>query len=234
VIKFLQQGISASVLAINKSGMAQQNIFLEIYTTLYNHYGPQNWWPAESPLEMVVGAILTQNTSWKNVAKAITCLKAVNLMTIESLSGSSNEELAGCIRSAGYYNLKAKRLRNLLNMLCQEFEGSLQRLLEEELCSCREKLLQVNGIGEETADSILLYACGHPIFVVDTYTHRVFSRHNLLEEECTYGDIQERFMDNLPEDAQLFNEYHALIVRVAKEYCKKTNPLCSDCPLQGM
>lgn len=233
MIRFLQQGISASALAIEKNRMAE-NIFLKIYTTLYGHYGPQNWWPAETPLEMVVGAVLTQNTSWRNVAKAITCLKTLNLMTLESLNGSSHEELATCIRSAGYYNVKARRLRNLLHMLYQEFEGSLELLLEEELFSCREKLLQVNGIGEETADSILLYACNHPIFVVDTYTHRVFSRHNLLEEECSYADIQEVFMDNLPADAQLFNEYHALIVRVAKEYCKKNKPLCSECPLQGL
>jgi endonuclease-3 related protein len=211
-----------------------QNIFLEIYETLLSHYGPQNWWPAETPLEMAIGAILTQNTNWQNVAKAISCLKTANFLTVQALCNSTHEELAACIRPAGYYNLKARRLQNLLKMLCDEFDGSLQRLLEEDLSSCRAKLLQVNGVGEETADSILLYAGRHPVFVVDTYTHRVFSRHNLLEEECGYADIQERFMDNLPHDVQLFNEYHALIVRVAKEYCKKSTPLCSSCPLQGM
>ena len=116
-------------------------------------------------------------------------------------------------------------------MIVDDYHGDLQRLFDEELDCCRSKLLQVNGIGEETADSILLYGAGRPVFVVDTYTHRVFSRHNLLEEECSYADIQERFMDNLPADAALYNEYHALIVRVAKEYCKKTDPCCRSCPL---
>ncbi len=211
-----------------------ENVFKEIYITLLNHYGPQNWWPAETSLEMVVGAILTQNTNWKNASKAIDCLKQANLLSFEALSSLTVEELASCIRSAGYYNLKAQRLKNLVRMLQEEYGGDLILLGSEDWQQSRQKLLSVKGIGEETADSILLYACGQPVFVVDTYTHRVFSRHNLLAEECSYGDIQERFMDSLPADAVLFNEYHALIVRVAKDYCKKNTPNCTDCPLQGV
>lgn len=208
------------------------NKFLDIYTTLLDHYGPQNWWPADTPLEMVVGAVLTQNTNWKNVSKALTNLKAGNLLELDLLNALPHDELAMHIRPAGYYNLKAKRLKNLLQMIVDEYNGDLQQLFDEELHSARSKLLQVNGIGEETADSILLYAGGQPIFVVDAYTYRVFSRHHLLEEECSYADIQERFMDSLPAETSLFNEYHALIVKVAKDYCKKNKPCCQLCPLE--
>ncbi len=210
------------------------NVFKEIYATLLSYYGPQRWWPAETPFEMVVGAILTQNTNWKNASQAIDRLKQAGLLSLENIDSLSLEELASCVRPAGYYNLKAQRLKNLVRMLLEEYGGDLSLLANEDWQQSRQKLLSVKGIGEETADSILLYACAQPVFVVDTYTHRVFSRHNLLEEECSYGDIQERFMDNLPADAALFNEYHALIVRVAKEYCKKNNPCCADCPLQSL
>jgi len=209
-----------------------ENVFRDIYTTLLDHFGPQNWWPSESSFEMVVGAVLTQNTSWINVSKAIENLRNAGLLQLDLLVALSPAELAPYIRPAGYYNLKAKRLLNLLRMIVNEYDGSLHNLLEDELDSARQNLLQVNGIGEETADSILLYAGGQPIFVVDAYTHRVFSRHNLLAEETSYQEIQERFMDNLPADTALFNEYHALIVKVAKEFCKKKEPLCQHCPLQ--
>ncbi|MFN2353834.1 MAG: endonuclease III domain-containing protein [Desulfopila sp.] len=209
----------------------QDTIFEEMYGALYAHYGPQNWWPGETALEMVVGAVLTQNTNWKNVDKAIANLKHAGVLGFEALCSVSHDELAERIRPAGYYNVKTKRLKNVLRMIMEEYDGDLQQLLDDGLESARSNLLAVNGIGEETADSILLYGAGHAIFVVDTYTHRVFSRHNLVEEECGYGDVQERFMDNLAADAVLFNEYHALIVRVAKEYCKKNTPLCGQCPL---
>ncbi|MEE4243747.1 MAG: endonuclease III domain-containing protein [Desulfopila sp.] len=211
-----------------------ENVFGQIFATLFAHYGPQCWWPAETPFEMAVGAVLTQNTNWKNASKAIFSLKQANLLSPLSIDSISHEELAFHIQPAGYYNLKAKRLKNLVRMLVEEYGGDLKLLAESDWRESREKLLSVKGVGEETADSILLYACSQPVFVVDTYTHRVFSRHNLLEEECSYSDIQERFMDNLPADAALFNEYHALIVRVAKDFCKKTSPLCSDCPLSGL
>lgn len=208
------------------------NKFLDIYTALFEHYGPQNWWPAETPLEMIVGAVLTQNTNWKNVSRALANLKEANLLELDSLNGLTHEELADYIRPAGYYNLKAKRLKNLLQLIATEYNNDLKQLFDEELEFSRSRLLQVNGIGQETADSILLYAAQQPIFVVDAYTYRVFSRHNLLEEECSYADIQERFMDSLPREVPLFNEYHALIVRVAKQYCKKNNPCCQLCPLE--
>jgi len=206
-------------------------IFEEMYGALYAHYGPQNWWPGETGLEMMVGAVLTQNTNWKNVDKAIANLKRAGVLSFEALYSLSHDELAELIRPAGYYNVKAKRLKNLLRMIMEEYDGDLQQLLDDGPDSARSNLLAVNGIGEETADSILLYGAGHAIFVVDAYTHRVFSRHNLLEEECGYGEVQERFMDNLVADAALFNEYHALIVKVAKEYCKKNTSLCEQCPL---
>ena len=203
----------------------------EIYDRLYQFYGPQNWWPAESRIEMLVGAVLTQNTNWQNVRKAIDALRTEGLLSFEALSSISVDALSLFIRSSGYYNLKAKRLKNLLQMIEDEYGGCLDDLLENEPHSARESLLSVKGIGPETADSILLYAGGHPLFVVDTYTHRIFSRHNLVPDDCDYQSLQDLFMDNLPHDSQLFNEYHALIVKTAKQFCKKNKPLCEKCPL---
>lgn len=214
--------------------MARYNPFEEAYDLLLAHFGPQHWWPADSPFEVMVGAVLTQNTSWDNVRKAIDELRANNLLSFPALSSCAPEEIALCIRASGYYNLKAKRLKNLLELIVVEYGGDLDRFLADDLQQARERLLAVKGIGPETADSILLYACNHPVFVVDMYTHRVFSRHNLLPEECDYQTIQEIFVTNLPCDTQLYNEYHALVVRVAATYCKKTKPLCGQCPLQGL
>ncbi len=203
----------------------------EIYDRLYQFYGPQNWWPAESRIEMLVGAVLTQNTNWQNVRKAIDALRTEGLLSFEALSSISVDTLSLFIKSSGYYNLKAKRLKNLLQMIEDEYGGCLDDLLENEPHSARESLLSVKGIGPETADSILLYAGGHPLFVVDTYTHRIFSRHNLVPDDCDYQSLQDLFMDNLPHDSQLFNEYHALVVKTAKQFCKKNKPLCEKCPL---
>lgn len=201
---------------------------------MYAHFGPQGWWPGETAFEVLVGAVLTQNTSWSNVAGAIAALKKAGLLSFESLSQCSAEEIAPYIRASGYFNLKARRLRNLLDFIGDSYAGNLEQFLEDASAEKRDKLLSVKGIGPETADSILLYACGQPIFVVDMYTHRVFSRHNLLMEETDYYDMQQIFMGNLPHDVQLFNEFHALIVRVAATYCKKNKPLCEQCPLQGL
>jgi len=210
----------------------KSNLFLRVYDTLYAHFGPQNWWPGETPLEVTVGAVLTQNTNWVNVEKAIGNLKDGGQLSFSVLQGMPLGSLAEQIRPSGYYNIKAGRLKNLLQMIVEEYEGELEFLFADSLQSSRENLLKVKGIGPETADSILLYAAGKPIFVIDTYTHRVFSRHQLVEEENDYYTLQQEFMDSLPEDVSLFNEYHALIVAVAKEFCKKTNPRCSECPLQ--
>lgn len=208
--------------------------FHDAYELLLEHFGPQGWWPAETAFETMVGAILTQNTSWANVKKAIGSLKDAGLLTYKALSLCSAEEIAQHIIPSGYYNLKAQRLRNLLDMIQNEYDGQLDRFQNEALSVARERLLAVKGIGPETADSILLYACGHPVFVVDMYTHRVFSRHNMVDEETDYQTMQAAFMDHLPCDAELFNEFHALVVRVAATYCKKTKPLCDQCPLRGV
>jgi endonuclease-3 related protein len=207
---------------------------MEIYAALHTHYGPQNWWPADSVFEMLVGAVLTQNTNWQNVKKALANLQDRGLLSFAALHELPQPELAEYIRPSGYYNLKAGRLKNLLQMLADSYGGSLEDLLQEETMVARQSLLEVKGIGPETADSILLYGGNHPIFVVDAYTHRVFSRHGLLPEECDYQEAQELFMDNLEPDYRLFNEYHALIVQVAKDFCKKSKPLCDVCPLEGL
>jgi endonuclease III related protein len=212
----------------------KENSYQEAYRLLFAHFGPQGWWPGETAFEVLVGAVLTQNTSWANVAGAIAALKKAGLLSFESLSRCSAEEIAPYIRASGYFNLKARRLRNLLDFIGDSYAGNLEQFLEDASAEKRDKLLSVKGIGPETADSILLYACGQPIFVVDMYTHRVFSRHNLLMEETDYHDMQQIFMGNLPHDVALFNEFHALIVRVASTYCKKNNPLCEQCPLQGL
>lgn len=210
------------------------NIYEEAYRLLYAHFGPQGWWPGDTPFEVMVGAVLTQNASWSNVTKAIVSLKNGGLLSYETLSLCSADEIAPYIRSSGYYNLKARRLRNLLDLIGNCYDGKLEHFLKDALATARGNLLEVKGIGPETADSILLYACGHPIFVVDMFTHRVFSRHNLVMEESDYHGMQQVFMDHLPHDSPLFNEFHALVVRVATTYCKKNNPLCEQCPLQGL
>lgn len=210
------------------------DMYTEIYQNLFDHFGPQNWWPGETPFEIIVGAVLTQNTNWKNVSKAIDNLREAGLLSFNSLKLLTVDEIATYIRPSGYYNLKAKRLRNLFDMIEEVYCGELDLFLQDSLVSGRENLLAVKGVGPETADSILLYACKLPTFVIDTYTHRVFSRHQLVDEETDYESMQDLFVSQLPQDVQLFNEYHALIVRVASMYCKKTNPLCEQCPLQGV
>jgi endonuclease-3 related protein len=203
-----------------------------IYELLSQCFGPQHWWPGETPFEVMVGAVLTQNTSWHNVAKAIDALKRHDLLDPRVLAALPVEELAAHIRPAGYFNLKAGRLRNLLQLIVEEYQGDLGRLLAEDTPRLRELLLSVRGIGPETADSICLYAAGRPQFVIDAYTHRLLRRHGLVPEDCGYEEMQQLFMDHLEADARLFNEYHALIVRLGKDYCRKTNPRCASCPLR--
>lgn len=210
------------------------NKFKEIYTLLSQHFGPQGWWPGDSPFEIMVGAVLTQNTNWENVRKAITNLKEAEILSFAALSALSVDELAQFIKPSGYFNIKAKRLKNLLQMITERYQGQMELLFAEDLPAGREALLSVKGIGPETADSILLYAANHPIFVVDTYTHRIFSRHHLVAEECDYYSLQEAFHDKLPTQSALYNEYHALIVALGKDYCRKNNPRCTQCPLQGV
>jgi endonuclease-3 related protein len=203
----------------------------DIYDRLLEHFGPQRWWPAESAFEVMVGAVLTQNTNWRNVTVAIDRLREGDFLRFERLAALAEAELAEMIRPSGYFNVKARRLLNLLRMIDELYDGEPERMLTDEIETARTRLLAVTGIGEETADSILLYAGNQPVFVVDAYTYRICSRHQLIDEECDYQRLQEMFMDNLPRDAALFNEYHALLVMAGKHYCKKKTPLCERCPL---
>ena len=202
----------------------------KIYDKLFKAYGPQQWWPGDTPFEVIIGAILTQNTNWTNVEKAIANLKSKDILTPEGAKDIATHELAELIRPSGYFNIKAKRLKEFISFLFDEFDGDLGKMFSLDLKKLRHKLLEVKGIGPETADSILLYAGNYLTFVVDAYTKRIFSRLGLLHEEHTYHQVQEFFMDNLEDEVQLFNEYHALIVNHAKEHCR-TKPLCTGCPL---
>jgi len=201
-----------------------------LYTILDNHFGPLNWWPGETPFEIAVGAILTQNTNWRNVERAIQGLKSAGLLQPGPLLETDDHLVAGIIRPSGYYRIKTRRLKAFVSFLSREYGGEMDRMFEDELWDLRAKLLAVKGIGEETADSILLYAGNMPVFVVDAYTRRILSRHGIVDGESRYGEIQKMFMEALPDDPSLFNQYHALLVNTCKQFCKK-RPLCDECPL---
>lgn len=211
--------------------MAKNNI-KDVYRKLYLRFGPQHWWPGDSPFEVIVGAILTQNTNWQNVSKAIANLKEARVLNPKKLYCLSEAKLAELIRPSGYYNIKAKRLKFFLDFLFKNYGGSLKRMFSRPLDNLRNEILGIKGVGPETADSILLYAGGFPIFVVDAYTKRIFSRYKLIAEDSDYVEVQGMFMQNLKKDVKLYNEYHALIVRLGKEICKKNNPKCEICPLK--
>ncbi|HCC69266.1 MAG TPA: endonuclease [Nitrospiraceae bacterium] len=204
----------------------------EIYEKLYRAFGPQHWWPGDTPFEVAIGAILTQNTNWGNVEKAIGNIKRKRLMDANKLYSLSTEDLSELIRPAGYFRVKAKRLKEFLGFLINHYRGSMKEMSKGDLRTLRHGLLSVNGIGPETADSILLYSLDKPVFVIDAYTRRVLSRHQIVSEKATYHELQEIFHKNLFRDTKLFNEYHALFVRVGKEYCKPS-PLCTECPLKN-
>ena len=204
----------------------------EIHTRLLEHFGPQRWWPGETPFEVMLGAVLTQNTSWRNVSMVIEALRQEGLLSFDALEALPLEVLAENIRPSGYYNQKAKRLKGLFAAI-REDSGNLETFFDQDTHTLREKLLAIKGIGPETADSIALYAAGKPVFVVDAYTYRILLRHDLIGEDAGSEEIQDLFLGKLPSDAHLFNEYHALLVRLAKEHCKKSNPLCDTCPLHG-
>lgn len=204
---------------------------LNIYKKLYKSFGPQDWWPGDTAFEVIVGAILTQNTAWTNVEKAVYNLKKHKLLSPRKLSRAKPSKIAVLIRPSGYYNIKARRLLNFINYLNAEHGGDLKRMLRQKTDILRKTLLGIKGIGPETADSILLYAGYKPVFVVDAYTKRIFSRYGLLSEWASYDEIQRLFLHNLPKSVKLYNEYHALIVRVGKDWCRK-KPKCALCPLQ--
>jgi len=205
-------------------------LLLEMYEALHKRFGPQNWWPAESPTEMIIGAILTQNTAWKNVERALANLRRERLLDLKALNNLSVDALAQLIRPAGYYNIKARRLMNLIRFLCMQYDGDLDAFFRLPQDRLREELVGISGVGRETADSIILYAAHKPTFVVDAYTARILRRHFLIDETADYDQIKEIFESALPADAQLFNEYHALIVMCGKNYCRP-RALCERCPL---
>ncbi|MEW6001380.1 MAG: endonuclease III domain-containing protein [Nitrospirota bacterium] len=206
---------------------------VEIYRELFHAFGPQHWWPGETPFEIALGAILTQNTNWGNVERAIENLKKGEALKARAIYGMPAGKLALLIMPAGYFNIKAKRIKAFISFLMSEYQGSMEKLKGEGLKILRSKLLKVNGIGPETADSILLYALNKPVFVIDTYTKRVLSRHNIMDYNESYERFQELFHSSLKRSVRLFNEYHALLVRVGKAFCR-TRPLCKECPLEGV
>lgn len=203
----------------------------KIYDRLFDHFGPQHWWPGDSQLEVCVGAILTQNTAWSNVEKAIINLKKENYMEISRLKKIKIEKLASLIKPSGYYNIKATRLKSFIDFFATLHKGNFNHLFKGRLEDIRSSLLTVKGIGPETADSMILYAGGIPVFVIDAYTKRIFYRLRLTDKNATYDDIQSLFMKNLPCKTTLYNEYHALIVMLGKHYCKP-KPVCNSCPLK--
>lgn len=205
----------------------------KIYKALSATFGPQHWWPGDTPFEIAVGAILTQNTNWGNVEKAIGNLKAKGALDADALQGMPVEKIAALIRPSGYYNVKARRLKEFVSFLAGSYGGRMENMRSARTGKLRERLLGVKGIGPETADSILLYALGRPVFVIDAYTKRVLARHGTLSEDGSYDAFQGLFHSLLPGDARLFNEYHALFVRLGKTFCRPKNPLCGTCPLDG-
>ena len=213
------------------------DLFIDIYRTLRRSFGHQRWWPAQSPFEVMVGAILTQNTNWNNVETAIENLHEAGLLRPGALSEASPEKLQDLIRPSGYYRQKTARLLRLARWVeprCGPDDVELVALKELSVFDLRPELLRINGIGPETADSILLYALEKPVFVIDAYTVRVFARHELIEPQLPYGEIQEEFHLQLPEDVELFQDFHAQLVEVGKRFCKKRSPDCAECPLLNL
>ncbi len=208
--------------------------FGAIYDRLLARYGRQRWWPAESPFEVMVGAILTQSAAWGNVEKVIAGLKATEALSPPALRRMKQAELAGLIYPSGYYNAKAKKLKALADWVGKYCGDDISRLTRGSTQNLRRQLLGVHGVGPETADSILLYAAGRPVFVIDAYTRRIIDRLGLSPDgRGSYNDFQRLFTASLPADAGLFNEYHALLVRLGKETCRR-KPVCSRCCLTGL
>ncbi len=203
------------------------------FDRMFNRFGEQHWWPGDTELEIAVGAILTQNTNWKNVERAITNLKEQNLLSLNALKQLSHKELAELIKPAGYFNIKAKRLKNFIDWL--HGRGGFDAIRGIPTDRLRRELLEINGIGPETADSILLYSLNRPIFVVDAYTRRILHRHGMKNAlKMGYDELRTGIEECLPTDAVLFNEFHALLVRAGKEFCRRNSPMCEHCPLNGL
>lgn len=210
--------------------MGRREELLEMYKLLNGHFGDLHWWPAADPFEMMVGAILTQNTAWTNVEKAVEALRQNRLLTPAAIFSVPEDDLARIIRPSGYYHLKAWRLKAFVRFMMLEYSGNVETMKIEDLSPLRDKLLGVKGIGPETADSILLYACQKPVFISDAYTKRILVRHGMIGSDADYHSIQALFMDHLRPDASLFNQFHAVIVNTGKTFCRK-EPQCARCPL---
>ncbi|MDA8326398.1 MAG: hypothetical protein M0033_09275 [Nitrospiraceae bacterium] len=203
----------------------------DIYRRLLDAFGPQRWWPGETPFEVAVGAVLTQNTNWGNVEKAIHNLKEANALCSLAMDRMSNERLAELVRPSGYFNVKAVRLKALVSFIVSGYQGNVTRMKDTGTAALREKLLAISGIGPETADSILLYALEKPVFVIDAYTKRILARHGIAPAMADYSRLQGLFHENLEPDVKLYNEFHALIVKTGKTFCRPRAPLCRACPL---
>jgi endonuclease-3 related protein len=203
----------------------------EYYNSLFSELGPQHWWPAGERFEVIVGAILTQNTAWTNVERALGNLRREGMLTLRAMEKAPAARLARMVRPSGYFRQKAKKLKALVKFLREEYGGSLARMFRTPTAELREKLLAVHGIGPETADSILLYAGDHPVFVVDAYTKRVLHRHGWISERADYEEMRALFERHVPRDAARYNEFHALLVQVGKNWCRPREARCSECPL---
>jgi len=219
----------------NKQNLYSNNTkkkLILIYERLFRRFGPQHWWPGNTPFEVAIGAILTQNTNWQNVERAINNLKSARALSAAAIRKIPEEELAGLIRPSGYFRQKAGRLKIFVDFLYKHYRGGIAAMKKDDPAWLRKKLLSVKGIGPETADSIILYAVEKPVFVVDAYTKRVLLRHGLIDQKAGYNEIQELFHGNLQANEEMYNEYHALFVRVCKEFCRK-KAHCEGCPLEG-
>jgi len=207
---------------------------LRYYEMLSGALGPMHWWPAQTPFEVIVGAILTQSTAWGNVERAIANLRAARMLTASAMLHAPAARLAELVRPSGYFRQKAKKLKAFVRFLQNEYGGSLKRMFQTPTLELREKLLSVHGIGPETADSILLYAGNHPVFVVDAYTHRILGRHGITDGKPEYEKVRAFIEISIPREAGLYNEFHALIVNAGKNWCRKSAPRCQECPLRTL
>lgn len=207
------------------------DLLKEVYERLFAAFGPRNWWPADSPFEVILGAILTQNTAWKNVAAAITNLRRYNLLSFERICDLGVADLAALVRSSGFYNQKAVKIKRFCDHIREEWAGVLEDYLAQDADSLRSDLLSIRGIGPETADSIVLYAAFKPSFVVDAYTYRILSRHGWVDESISYDELRDYFMGALEPDVPFYQEFHALLVKTGHLYCRR-KPLCDSCPLK--
>jgi endonuclease III related protein len=217
-----------------KDSGEQTNDLMRYYKAMSNALGPMNWWPARTPFEVIVGAILTQSASWGNVERAIDNLRTARMLTPQAILKARRSRLAALVRPSGYFRQKAKKLKAFARFLQHEYDGSLKRMFQSRTPELREKLLSVHGIGPETADSILLYAGNHPVFVVDAYTHRIFGRHAITSGKPDYETVRALAEAALPNEPQLWNEFHALIVNTGKNWCRKSVPRCEQCPLRSL